>query len=108
MCACAEQIFLDLHYLRRQKIYSIFIEIKKKVFFARYTLISHKLESYSYRPENVNVLPLNSKILGGLLLRFFFHFFQYMFSSRRCIQCLLCQSSFHRFASFKIMVIFGG
>ena len=41
-------------------------------FFARYTLIFLELESYSNRPEIINVLPLNSKILGGLLLRFFF------------------------------------
>ena len=36
------------------------------------TLISHEWESFSKRPEIINVLPLNSKILGGLLLRFYF------------------------------------
>ena len=34
--------------------------------------MSHELESYSNKPEIINALPLNSKILGGLLLRFFF------------------------------------
>ena len=29
-------------------------------FFARYTLLSHELESYSNRPEIINILPLNS------------------------------------------------
>ena len=41
--------------------HSIFIEMKMS-FFARYiTLISHEWESYSNRPEIINVLPLNSK-----------------------------------------------
>ena len=43
--------------------YSFFNEMKIS-FFAGYTLISHEFESYSKRPEIINVLPLNSKILG--------------------------------------------
>ena len=43
-------------------------------FFSRYTLMSHELEQYSNRPEIINVLAFNSKLLGGLLLRFFFLF----------------------------------
>ena len=52
--------------------HSFFIE-RKISFFAWYTLISHEWESYSKRPVIINVLPLNSKIFGGLLLRFFFY-----------------------------------
>ena len=40
--------------------HSIFIEMKIS-FFARYTLISHELESYSNRPEIISVLPLTRK-----------------------------------------------
>ena len=49
---------------------SIFIEMKIN-FLHDIPLISHELESYSNRPEIINVSPLNSKILSGLLLRFF-------------------------------------
>ena len=58
--------------------YSIFIIEMKISFFARYILISHEMESYSNRPKNIKVLLLNSKILGGILLRFFFFFVQYI------------------------------
>ena len=51
--------------------HSFFIEMKIS-FFPWYTLISSEWESYSKRPEIINVLPINSKIFGGLLLRFFF------------------------------------
>ena len=60
-----------LHYLRRQN-FSFNFYINENPFFAWYTLISHEWESYSKRPESINVLPLNTKIYGGLLLRFFF------------------------------------
>ena len=50
--------------------HSFFIEMK--ISFLHDTLISHEWESKRNRPEIINALPLNSKILGGLLLRFFF------------------------------------
>ena len=43
-------------------------------FFACYTLIPHEWESYSKRPEIINVLPLNSKILGDSFVAFLFFF----------------------------------
>ena len=49
--------------------------LKGKSVFCMYPNID-EWESYSKRPEIINVLPLNSKIFGGLLLRFFF--VQYM------------------------------
>ena len=54
-----------------KKFHSIFIEMKIS-FFVSYSLISNEWRSYSNRPEIINVLPLNSKILGGLALHFFF------------------------------------
>ena len=50
--------------------HSIFIEMKISFCMIYPNIL--ELESYSNRPEIINVLPINSKILGGLLLRFFF------------------------------------
>ena len=44
-------------------------------FFLHDMLISHDWESYSKRPEIINVFPLNSKILGDPIIAFFFFFF---------------------------------
>ena len=63
MCACAEP----------KKSFN-FYRNENQFFFACYTLISHEWESCSNRPEMINVIPLNSKILGGQLLRFLFLF----------------------------------
>ena len=59
----------------RKTSHSIFYRNENQIF-AGYTLTSHECESYSNRPEIINLLLLNSKIFGGLLLRFFF-FVQY-------------------------------
>ena len=81
-CAHAQSKSFSICIIYDDKIsHSIFIEIKISFFFASYTLISHEWESYSNKPEMVIVLPINSKILGGLLLRFFFFCSVYVFRS---------------------------
>ena len=80
-CAHAQSKSFSICIIYDDKIsHSIFIEIKIS-FFA--SLISDEWESYSYTPEMVIVLPINSKILGGLLLRFFFLFSIYDYDSVR-------------------------
>ena len=59
-----------------KKSHSIFIEMK--ISNCMIYPISHEWESYSNRPEIINVLPLNSKILSDLLRFFFFFFVQYI------------------------------
>ena len=45
VCACAEQFFPDLHYLRRQNILINFIFYRNEnQFFSWFTLMSHELE----------------------------------------------------------------
>ena len=71
MCACAEQIFSD----DDKKLSFIFYRNENQYFaWYMYTLIAHEWESYSKIPEIINGLPFNSKMFGGLLLRFFSFF----------------------------------
>ena len=77
MCACAEQIFPDLYYLRREKkSHSIFIEMKIRC-----------LHDIPYHPMNVNHTATDLKRFAVKLENlwwpigaFFFFFFFFLFS----------------------------
>ena len=60
------------------KYFSFNFTRNENQFFACDTLIPHEQKSYTNKPEIIIVLPLNSKIIGHLLLHFFFFFVHYI------------------------------